>query len=74
MQKFIMLSPYSPFLNPIEYAFNVLQNLVAKEEWYNRGELIQTIKEKISFRGKPLNPEIPQEEKENQSEFLALTQ
>jgi len=47
MLKLWTLSPYSPFLNPIEYAFNVLQNLVAKEEWYNRGELVRTIKAKI---------------------------
>jgi len=84
----LYLPPYSPFLNPIEYAWNFLQTEVAKEEWFNRGDLIQTIKIKIEtaitpekaesffnqsakyysactiglpFRGKPLNPEIPQE-------------
>lgn len=81
----LFLPPYSPFLNPIEYAFNHLKELVQAEKFKNRGELIAVIKEKIPlltpeksvgfynqsakyypqcalglpFRGKPLQPEIP---------------
>lgn len=76
----LFLSPYSPFLNPIEYAFNALQNLVIKEEWFTRGELVETIKRKIpeitaekaAFQGKPLDPQIPIEERN--TEQLAIMQ
>jgi transposase len=81
----LFLPPYSPFLNPIEYAFNALKDEIARATFRTRGELINVIKEKLStitpqkaqgffaqsaqyysqcalgvpFRGKPLNPEIP---------------
>lgn len=40
---FLFLSPYSPFFNPIEYAFNKLKTLVAGDTFKNRGELKQSI-------------------------------
>ena len=43
----LFLPPYSPFLNPIEYAFNALKQAVQAETFHDRGELIQIIKEKI---------------------------
>jgi transposase len=43
----LFLSPYSPFLNPIEYAFNMLKNDVRESHFRNRGELIESIKECI---------------------------
>ena len=45
----LFLPPYSPFLNPIEYAFNTLKVFVRKETFRNRGELIEVIKEKINL-------------------------
>jgi len=42
------LSPYSPFLNPIEYGFNVLKEAVKGEKFSNRGELITVVKEKLT--------------------------
>jgi hypothetical protein len=78
------LPQYSPFLNPIEYAFNKLKTLVKEPRFNNRQELIQVIEQKITeitpedtsdfikkaqsyypqvpreipFTGKPLDPEI----------------
>jgi len=43
----IFLPPYSPFLNPIEYAFNDLKEAVKQQVFYNRGELLRTIEEEI---------------------------
>jgi len=79
------LPPYSPFLNPIEYAFNFLKTEVMGSIFHNRGELVNIIEEKLHlitaekaqgffsqstkyytqvklmlpFRGKPLEPEVP---------------
>jgi transposase len=44
----LFLPPYSPFLNPIEYAFNVWKNAVRSAEFYNRGDLARVIDEKVS--------------------------
>jgi len=44
----IFLPPYSPFLNPIEYSFNVLKENVKSQPFYNRGELISVIERAIS--------------------------
>jgi transposase len=41
------LPPYSPFMNPIEYAFNKLKGEVQKDQFWNRGELVRTIERKI---------------------------
>jgi len=43
----IFLRPYSPFLNPIEYAFNDLKAAVKQQSFYNRGELLRIIEEEI---------------------------
>ena len=43
----LFLSPYSPFLNPIEYSFNALKKSVRKEKLYNRDNLLQVIKNNI---------------------------
>jgi transposase len=43
----IFLPSYSPFLNPIEYAFNDLKAAVKQQVFYNRGELLRTIEEEI---------------------------
>lgn len=43
----VYLPPYSPFLNPIEYAFNDLKAQVKQCEFYNRGELVRAINQKI---------------------------
>jgi transposase len=43
----IFLPPYSPFLNPIEYAFDFIKTLVKSSEFYNRGELTRVILQKI---------------------------
>jgi len=40
------LPPYSPFINPIEYAFNMVKSSVSQSEFHNRGELIRVIQEK----------------------------
>jgi len=79
------LPPYSPFLNPIEYAFNFLKTEIMGSIFHNRGELVNIIEEKLHlitaekaqgffsqstkyytqvklmlpFRGKPLEPEVP---------------
>lgn len=45
--KPLFLSPYSPFLNPIEYSFNKLKTLVGGANFHNRGELSKVISEKI---------------------------
>jgi len=85
----IFLPPYSPFLNPIEYAFNILKEAVASSQFQNRGELRSRVEEKLQtsvtpqdasgfyrqsakyykqcaiglpFQGKPLNPDIDEEE------------
>jgi len=44
----LFLPPYSPFLNPIELAFNLIKTQIQNEKWTNRGELITQIKEKFS--------------------------
>jgi hypothetical protein len=49
----LFLPPYSPFLNPIEYAFNALKTAVAQERFTNRGELRAVVEEKL----KSINPE-----------------
>jgi len=41
--KHLYLSPYSPFLNPIEYAFNAIKSNVAHESFHSRDELITAI-------------------------------
>jgi transposase len=41
------LPPYSPFMNPIEYAFNKLSGEVQKEPFWNQGELVQLLEKKI---------------------------
>jgi len=41
------LPPYSPFLNPIEYAWNELKKIVQTNEFYNHGELIADIERAI---------------------------
>lgn len=41
------LPPYSPFLNPIEYAFNFLKTEVAAADFYTRGDLIEVIERQI---------------------------
>jgi len=47
------LPPYSPFLNPIELAFNDLKMAVKGTPFYNLGDLERVIKEKIpSLTGK----------------------
>jgi len=66
-------TPYSPFLNPIEYAFSVIQSAVQSVEWWTRGELISVVEDKVqtavtsekaeafymrSFVGKPLDPDV----------------
>lgn len=82
----VYLPPYSPFLNPIEYAFNDIKIGVAAASFTNQGELMEAIKNQLTqisttkaqnfvahtkkyhsqalvglpFRGKPLNPEIPE--------------
>jgi len=43
----IYLPPYSPFLNPIEYAFNTLVTAVEGEEFWNRGDLKRIVEEKL---------------------------
>jgi len=43
----LYLPKYSPFLNPIEYAFNYLQNTVTSMPFSNRGELVDVIKKSI---------------------------
>jgi len=45
----VFLPPYSPFLNPIEYAFNFLKNHIAATDFRNRGELIDRIGEALSL-------------------------
>jgi transposase len=37
------LPPYSPFMNPIEYAFCKLKGLVQQSEFYRRGDLVEVI-------------------------------
>jgi len=44
----LFLAPYSPFLNPIEYGFNMLKEAVKKEKFSNRGELVTVVKEKLA--------------------------
>jgi len=44
----LFLAPYSPFLNPIEYGFNMLKEAVKKEKFSNRGELVTVVKEKLT--------------------------
>jgi len=44
--EYKFLPPYSPFINPIEYAFNVVKEAVAQSTVHNRGELIRVILEK----------------------------
>jgi len=39
----VFLPPYSPFLNPIEYAFNYLKGHIAESDFRNRGELLDRI-------------------------------
>ncbi len=39
----LFLPPYSPFINPIEYAFNDIKERVKSETFYNRGELSNII-------------------------------
>jgi hypothetical protein len=75
-QKFHEAPPYSPFLNPIEYAFSTIQSVVQAEQWYTRGDLQRVVEDKVqtaitaekaegffrhSFTGKPLNPDILEE-------------
>jgi transposase len=43
----LFLSPYSPFLNPIEYAFNDLKMAVKNKTFMNQDELVQVIQECI---------------------------
>jgi transposase len=43
----LFLSPYSPFFNPIEFAFNKLKALVQSDTFTNRHELIQSINKRI---------------------------
>ena len=45
--EIVFLPPYSPFLNPIEYAFNDLKQSLKPLAIKNKGELIESIKEKI---------------------------
>jgi len=72
---------FQTFLNPIEYAFNALKILIKEASFRDRGELVKTIQEKAplitsemaegffkrSFRGKPLEPIIPEEESASHS-------
>ena len=43
----LYLPPYSPFLNPIEYAFNFLKNEIKSSSFSNRSELLTLINQKI---------------------------
>jgi len=43
----LFLPPYSPFLNPIEYAFNDLKSAIKQRPFSNRGELLQVIHQEI---------------------------
>jgi transposase len=43
----IFLPPYSPFLNPIEYAFNALKTAVAASYFENRGELRSRVQDNL---------------------------
>jgi len=43
----LFLSPYSPFLNPIEYAFNDLKTAIKQRPFSNRGELLQAIHQEV---------------------------
>ena len=40
----LFLPPYSPFLNPIELSFNTLKNAVARKDMYDRGDLLDSIR------------------------------
>jgi len=51
--KFLYLPPYSPFLNPIEYAFNVIKSHVARESFSNRDELIVAIDRQVAALTSP---------------------
>jgi transposase len=43
----LYLPPYSPFLNPIEYAFNALKTEVKSCTFRDKGQLIEAIEQKI---------------------------
>jgi transposase len=43
----LFLPPYSPFLNPIEYAFNTIKSNIQEVHWETREQLVQAIKDKI---------------------------
>jgi len=45
--EYLFLRPYSPFLNPIEYAFNDLKSTIKQRPFSNRGELLQLIHQEI---------------------------
>lgn len=45
---FLFLPPYSPFLNPIEYAFAKIKRFVRQATFYNRGELQRAIVEALA--------------------------
>jgi hypothetical protein len=39
----LFLPPYSPFLNPIEYAFSKIKGLVGRSHFSNRDELVAAV-------------------------------
>ena len=45
----LYLPPYSPFLNPIEYAFNDLKSAVKASDFYNNADLEKIIIEKLQI-------------------------
>jgi len=65
----LFLSPYSPFLNPIELAFNVLKNLIRTAHFTNTSELIEVIKDKLS----EITPIMATKFADNTSKYFILT-